>query len=198
MRNRFLPLGLILILAILLTLVSHNYMGEAIVTPLLYLVWIGRLIFESIPQGVIWALFLFIALLVAGRSLVKKRTHSGQSQYPETPEPERIEGWLNLLRRANQDDYYKWQLAQRIQRLTLDTLAHDERLELKQVRQNLAAGKLDLPPELQAYLEAGMTSFSHFLGAESRFRLRKQASSLDLDLERIIQFLEDKVDYHID
>jgi hypothetical protein len=197
-RKRFLPLGLILVLAILLTLVSYDYMREAIVTPLLYFLWIGRLIFDSIPQVVIWALFLFIVLPVAGKSLVKKGVHSGQSQHPETPEPERIEGWLKLLRRANQDDYYKWQLAQRIQKLALDTLAHHERLELKQVRQDLAAGELDIPSEIQAYLEAGMTSFSHFLGPKSRFRPRKQASSLDLEPERVIQFLEDKVDDHID
>ena len=198
MRNRFLPLGLILLLAILLTLASHNYMREAIVSPLLYLFWIGRLIFESIPQIVIWALFLFIALLVAAKSLVKKRSHSEQSQPPQTPEPERIEGWLKLLRRANQDDYYKWQLAQRLQKLTLEALAHNERLELKQVRQDLAAGKLDIPPEIQAYLEAGMTSFSHFLGAKSHIRLRRQSSPLDLKPEQVINFLEDKVDYHID
>jgi hypothetical protein len=198
MRNRFLPLGLILLLAILLTLVSHNYMREAIVSPLLYLFWIGRLIFESIPQIVIWALFLFIALLVAAKSLVKKRSHSEQSQPPQTPEPERIEGWLKLLRRANQDDYYKWQLAQRLQKLTLEALAHNERLEPKQMRQDLAAGRLDIPPEIQAYLGAGMTSFSHFLGAKSRIQLRRQSSPLDLKPEQVIKFLEDKVDYHID
>jgi hypothetical protein len=198
MRNRFLPLGIILLLAILLTLASHNYMREAIVAPLLYLFWIGHLIFESIPQIIIWALFLFIALLVAAKSLRGKKSLSQQSQHPDTIEPERIEGWLKLLRRANQDDYYKWQLAQRLQKLTLETLAHNERLEPKQVRQDLAAGKLDIPPEIQAYLEAGMTSFSHFLGAKSRFRLRRQSSPLDLNPEQVIKFLEDNVDYHID
>jgi hypothetical protein len=197
-RKRFLPLGLILVVAILLTLISHNYIREAIVTPLLYFLWIGRLIFESIPQVVIWALFLFIVLLVAGRSLVKKEAQSGQSQNPETPKLERIEVWLKLLRRANQDDYYKWQLAQRIRKLALDTLAHHERLELKQVRQDLAAGELDIPSEIQVYLKAGMRSFSHFLGPKSRFRPRKQESSLDLETERVIQFLEDKIDDHID
>jgi hypothetical protein len=198
MRNRFLPLGLILLLAIFLTLVSHNYMREAIVTPLLYVVWVGRLIFESIPQIVIWAIFLFIALLVAGKSLMKNRPLSPQRQHPETIEPERIEAWLKLLRRANQDDYYKWQLAQRLQKLTLEALAFNERLELKQVRQLLSAGRLDIPPEIQAYLEVGMTSFSHSLGARSRFRLREQPSPLDLKPEQIIQFLEDRIGHYID
>jgi hypothetical protein len=198
MRNRFLPLGLILFLAILLTLVSHDFMREAMVRPLLYVLWVGRLIFESIPQIVIWAIFLFIALLVAGKSLLKKRSLSRQSQRPETIEPERIEAWLKLLHRANQEDYYKWQLAQRLQKLTLEALAQDEQLTIKQVRQHLVAGELGLPPEIQAYLEAGMTSFSHFLGPQSRFRLRRQSSPLDLKPERVIRFLEEKLDDHID
>jgi hypothetical protein len=101
-----------------------------------------------------------------------------------------------LLRQADQEDYYKWQLAQRLNRLVVAALAHDERVEAREIRRRLAAKQLDLPADIQAYLEAGMTSFSHFLGPRYRYPWRRHTTPLDLDPERLIQFLEDNLDYY--
>ncbi|MBN1992236.1 MAG: hypothetical protein JW953_06000 [Anaerolineae bacterium] len=196
MKNRWLTLLAILLLAGLLTLVMRDLMRENLVAPLLYLAWVAGLIWASIPQAAIWALFLLTTLVIALRSLIKKGPILRHRNPPATKPEERIESWLKLIRRTRQEDYFKWQLAQRLHKLTLETLAHDERTTLQEMRQRLSQNQLDAPPEVLAYLEAGMTSFSHFLEAQPRWRLKKQTSPLDLDPERVIQFLEDKVDYH--
>ena len=198
MRNRLLPFGLILLLAGLLTLVLQDFTRRVIATPLLYVFWIGRLLLESIPQIGFWWLFLFIALAVAGRSLLKHKPAPQPTRRAEKAGRGRIETWAKLIIESKQETYYKWQLAQHLQELTLAVLAHDERLTPKQIKQRLLDNQLDMPPEIQAYLQAGMTSFSHLLGPRPRFGSKAQPSPLDLDPEQIIQFLEEKFDYRTD
>ena len=181
MLKRWLPLGLILVLAALLTPLAQGYTREAIVRPLLYFYWVGRLIFESIPQVVFWSIFLIVILFFAMKSLWQTKPRLRLARQPKAARPE---------------EYYKWRLAQRLNKLVVTALAQDERIEPREVRRRLAGKQLELSPEVQAYLEAGMTSFSHFLGARPRFRLRRQSTALDLDPERIIQFLEENVDYY--
>lgn len=193
MKNRYLPLGVILVLAGLLTYWLQDYVRTLLV-PLLYLLWLGGRLIETIPQAGIWALFLFVALIIAAGSLLKRQPAQAKIRRAEPVHQERIEGWIKLIHETKQETYYKWQLAQRLQELTLDALAHDERLTRKQIRQRLQANQLDLPPEIEAYLQASMTSFSHFVAPEQRFiKSKRQASPLDLEPERLIQFLEESL-----
>ncbi|MBN1219773.1 MAG: hypothetical protein JXM69_12660 [Anaerolineae bacterium] len=196
MNKRLLPLGLILLLAVLLAPLAQGYFRKAIITPLLYFYWVGRLIFESIPRSIFWGLFLIIALIIAINSLRQTAPRLRRSRQPKTSPPERIQTWAGLLQRAEQEDYYKWQLAQRLHKLAVNSLAHAERVDPGEIRQRLVEKQLNLTPEVQAYLEAGMTSFSHFLGARPRFRFKKQTTPLDLDPEEVIRFLEDNLDDH--
>ncbi len=199
MNKRWQPLIAVLLLVGLLTLVMRGVIRENILGPFLYLAWIGQLIFESIPQIALWTIFLLIAVVIALKSTFKMRLPRRRTTYPETGQAQRIGDWAKLLRSANEDIYYQWQLAQNLQKLTMETLAHDEHVALKEVRQRLTAGQLDISSEIQAYLQAGITSFGHFLEPKSRFRLRKkQSTPLDLDPEQVIQFLEEQIDHHPD
>jgi len=188
MKKRWFSLSLLLLLAVLLTWWVRDAVADLLV-PLYYLYWISRRLLEAIPQAAIWAVFLFVALLLAIGSLVRRPTAAPPRRRPGPPRQDRIEAWAKLLGQAGQETYYKWQLAQRVQELTLDALAHQERLPVKTLRQRLNRGQLDLPPEIEAYLQASLTSFSHFAGP------KRQSSPLDLDPERVIQFLEEKLDY---
>jgi hypothetical protein len=199
MKNRWQSLLIILLLASLLTLLVRGAMRENIVAPMLYLVWIGQLIFESIPQMAIWVVFLIVALVMAIRSLFVKKPSASEVDYAPKDRATRIGDWANLLQRTSKDVYYRWQLAHSLQRLTLETLAHNERTTIKEMRQRVTDGEMDIPPEIQAYLQAGMVSIGHFSEPKSRFRLRKQQPTpLDLNPELVIQFLEDQIDHHPD
>jgi hypothetical protein len=198
MKKQLLPLALILLLTGLLTPVLQDYVRQVIVRPFLYFFWVGWLFINSIPQIGIWGLFLFIALLIMGRSLLKQRPTPPRLRRPQKTDQGRIETWAKLIHRANQEPYYKWKLAQHLQEFTLDALAHDERQAPKQIRQRLLNNNLDIPPEIQAYLQAGMTSFSRLLGPRPLFRPRTFSSSLNLNPEQIAHFLEDKFDYRTD
>lgn len=193
MKNQLLPFSLILLVASLLTLIGRDVMNEAIVTPLLYFFWVAVLVLQSIPQEFIWGLFLLVAVIITWRSLFRRRIRLKPPLPAPPPEPERIEGWLKLLRQADRETYYKWQLAQRLRKLTIDVLAHEARLTPRQIRRRLTGNQLDLPPDILAYLQASRTSFGHFSTAKRRFfRHSASATPLDLAPERIAQFLEER------
>ena len=197
MRKHLLPLVAILTIAGILTILLQDY-AQDFIAPILFLLWIGRLLVESIPQAVLWGIFIIIAVLIAGRSLFKRGSIPRSTRRAEPAPLGRIESWVTLIQQADQETYYKWQLSQPLSELIVAVLAHHERLTPKQIRGKLASKSLDLPPELQAYLQASMTSFSHLLAPRSRFRAGPQPSPLDLNPGQIAQFLEDKLDYQPD
>jgi len=193
MSNQWLPLGVILVLAGVLTLVMQEFINESVILPLLYLVWIGHLILKSIPQEIIWSLFLGAAAIYIWKSVLTKRKQGKRHYPPFKKQPGYIESWLKLIRQAKQETYYQWRLAQRLRKLTLEALAHDERLTRRQIRRRLANNQLDIPAEIQAYLRASITSFVHLPGRPHRFfRRRSQPSPLELEPEKVAQFLEER------
>ena len=189
MRRRLLLLGLLLLLTILFTPLLQELM-RPILTPLLYVFWIGLLLFRSIPQEIIWGAFVFIALLIAVVSLSQKQSWSRRLPVPQVSPPERIESWAKLIRQSKQETYYRWQVAQHLRRLTLEALAQNERVTSREIQQRLLAGQLNLPPEIEAYLKASLTSFNRLSEAAPRSRFGQPASPLDLEVEEFITFLE--------
>jgi hypothetical protein len=184
-------LTLILVLAVLFTPFFDQFVREVIVIPFLYLLWIGRFLFEAVPQIVLWAAFSMILMLIMLMSFIGKRRPQLQ-RYKQTVTPQgRIDPWLELIQKAERDAYFKWRLAQGLQRLTLDMLAHQADLPLKQVRQQLKEGQLGLPPEVQAYFQASLKSLGYLSAPRRLFSSKTERSPLDLDPARVIQSLKD-------
>jgi hypothetical protein len=193
MRSRLLRLGLLLLLAGLLTPFLKDFIRDVLLLPLLYITWLGRLVLASLPQVIIWGSLFIFALFVAGRSLLIQSRRRLQTYRPVTLPPGRLESWANLIDRAGQDRYARWRLARQLRKLTLAVLAQNKRQPLPQLTQELTEGRLNIPGEIQAYLQASLTSFSYFAPARFRFWFQAPpASPLDLDPEQIVRFLEDQ------
>ncbi len=192
MKNRLLPLLLILLLALLLTPFFQTIIQPLIILPTLYFFWVGWLMFQSIPQAVVWSCFLGVALFIVVGNLLKKRPKLRPHRRVLPPtETARIERWVKLLQRANQETYYKWQLAQNLRKLAIAILAHDERLTPRQIQQRLLTDEtLAIPPDIRTYMQASLTSFSHL---PVRRTLKSAPTPLDLEPKQVIQFLEDKL-----
>jgi hypothetical protein len=199
MKKHWRTIAVILLIAAVLTFFLRGLMRENVVEPLIYLFWVGQLILWSTPQFALWAIFVFVALLVALRSLIKEKPPQAETSPAVNTRNRRIGNWVESIQRTEEDSYYQWQLALQLQKLTVQTLALDERAEPKEIRMRLSQGTLtDMPPEIMAYLQAGLTSFSHFVEEKSRFgfKLKKQASPLDIDPAQVIEYLEDKIEHH--
>jgi hypothetical protein len=200
LRNHLALVVATLLLTVILALALPDLTQEAIVVPIWYVIWIGQLLFHAIPQSLLWALLFTIALVVAVRSLLKR------PQFEEEPEIEPIyTGQVHVLLRwiqhQKERDYFKHRLAQHLGRLTLETLAHQRRLTLREIRWHL--GRLDTPPEIRAYLQAGLMPMPPRSGGRlsrllHRLGWRRATSPLDLDPEIVVQFVERQlgVTYH--
>lgn len=193
MRARLFRLALLLILAALLTPFLKDFIRDVLLLPLLYAAWLARIIFETIPQVAIWIIFLVVALLVALRSLSGGRAVRLDSRETPVRVTGRIESWARLVDQAGQEHYARWRLAREMRKLTLAILASEKQLSQEQVMRALQDNRLDLPPEIRAYLQASMTSFSYFSPTRFWFWQKPtRPSDLDLDPEQVLQFLEER------
>jgi hypothetical protein len=197
MKRQLIVLAVILLLAALLTLLLGDYSRQWI-SPLLYLAWVGRLLLAALPQVGWWALLLAVALFIAGRTLLRYWSAPRPPERPAAAPPGRIESWSALIRQADQELYYQWQLAQPLQELTLALLAHTERVAPADIKQRLNHNDLELPPDIQTYLQASLTSFSHLTPPRPHFGSASSPSPLALEPDYIIRFLEEKLDHRID
>ncbi len=190
MKSRLFPLFLILLVVLLFAPLCQSFVREVFVVPFLYIFWITRFLFETIPQATLWPIFILLIFLIMSASFVsrpklKRRVYS-------TPEQGRIESWAVLIERAETDDYFKWRLAQQLQKLALKSIAHQKGQSIKETRAQLRRGKLDIPPDLTAYFQASLQSLGNL---ESQNRLlfwkSKAASPLDIEPARVAAYLEE-------
>jgi hypothetical protein len=94
-----------------------------------------------------------------------------------------------LIQQTNQGAFGKWRLANALEQLAVEVLAGKERLEPKEIRRRLENGTLAVPPEIGAYLRSRMP-----VASSQRHALpRTRPTDSDPDLERIVQFLEDRL-----
>lgn len=196
--------AIILLLAIPLRLLLLDEVRRVLLGPLLPLVRAGQLLSQAIPQALLWALALLLAGAIALRSLnwrpgpaPRRRAAIGWHAGP-------VRVWVQWLQEQGQGDYFRKRLAHRLGRLLVQALAPYERLTAQQARRLL--DRLEAPPEVRAYLQAGfepeppatITRWSILARLKSRFRVNTQRSPLDLDPEEVVRFLETQLEVYND
>lgn len=188
-----------MLLTILLVIVFQDVVREVVVEPLWDIIVIGKALLGYIPQGVFWTLFLLTALYLAAKSLAGRRWPP-RSRPTEAQHPGQVSVWGRRIHLVTRGDYSRWYFLQNLGKLIVGVLADRERLEAREIRRRLKAGELDVPPEVQACVQAELTAdvsrrFSDIvLRLWQRVKLRPRKVSFDSDLERIIQFLEHQLE----
>ena len=196
MSDLFALTSLILLLLGLLALIITGTVREVIVIPLLLLVWLARLIYESIPQVALWGVFLAIAALVAWKSLAAPRAALPDPQIaPLHRAP--VATWAGMFRRAAHDRYARWLLAQRLGQLTLELLANQEQRAPRGMWHYLRDESRDIPPAVRAYLQAG-TRMYYPASFWRRWwtwgsHVEARADPLDLDPAEVVRFLDERL-----
>lgn len=188
--------AVILLLAIPLRLLLLDTVRKFIVAPLLPLLQVGQLLFQTIPQALLWTLGLLVAVAIALRSLAWRARPTPRKGGAVIAHTGPVQTWVRWFQQQEQGDYFKKRLAHRLGQLAVQALAPYERLTAHQARRLL--DHLNAPPEVRAYLQAGFEPEPPALAARFGFlarlrnlmRMRKQRSPLDLDPDEVVQFLE--------
>jgi hypothetical protein len=194
MNQRLALPGLILLLIGVLALALSGGVRELVVIPLLYLLWLMRVLFESLPQAVVWVGFLALMAIVAWRSLARP-SPAPQLRQPASTNRAPVAAWAALFERATQDDYARQRLAQRLGQLAFESLDEQAQPSARSLWQYLNDEAADIPPDVRAYFQAGVRlqrPLPHFWERWwSRFAAQTpRADALDLDPERAVRFLE--------
>jgi hypothetical protein len=196
MRRRLPAIGLALLLAGLLFLIASGAFEEAVIVPLLFLWWVARVLYMSLPQALVWGAFVAIAAVLVAKSLSWRAAPLPIIE-PQAGSRGRVADWSRWLRESGRDDHARWRLAQRLSQLAVETLALREQCPPEEVGRRLEDGSLDLPPELRAYLRAGLALYAPRPRSTRRFgqpvQNPAQAEPLTTDPQLLIDFLEDTV-----
>ncbi len=197
LRRHLLFFGFMLILVASLALVLQDFSRQVIIARFARAIWVGHLLFQSIPRWVLWISFLTLALFVAVRSLRKDSKPFWKATDEERSSSGPVEAEMRWIRLAAWGSYGQWRLAQRLAELTLEALAHRERANPARIKHLLIAGALGVPPEVLSYLRAGLGSVMP-KGGGFMERLRHlwrpftYIASPESDAERVVRFLEDQ------
>lgn len=199
MTKRLWLLVLVVLLAVPLVFLLRDYVRDVLLVELLRILWVGQIIFESLPQPVVWGLFVVIVLLVAFRSLVViQRFVPGEPDVP-AEHAGQVRALAARIRHAKHGRYYSWHLARHLAKLIVEVLAYHQGLPTAQIRWRVRSGTLDAPEEIRAYLEIGRQIAPRSpVGCLPRLRhaLAGEAGEAPTgpSLETVVQFLEDQLE----
>src|SRR4051812_21031452 len=96
MTGRLPAIGLALLLIGLAALVISGTFGEVIVVPLLFLWWAAQVLYQSIPQALLWGVFVVIAALLVAKNFPSSSTPLPAAT-PLAAAPGRVAEWSRWL-----------------------------------------------------------------------------------------------------
>jgi hypothetical protein len=181
-----------------------------VLVPLAYLIFIFRLAALSIGQQTLWISFTVFATIVAVFSLAMRREVRPKESAIEIKYPTRLQTWINTVQRKEYSPYFKWNLAQDLSNLLIEAIAYHQGTSQRQICQQLESGKIDLPPDILAYLQISQKPFTHtglsnyatdncliqIWEAITKHPISNKAQSpLDLEHEKIISYLEEYLNF---
>ena len=195
--SRYAPvIGLALLLVGLLAMVVSGTFGEVVVVPLLFLWWAMQVLYQSIPQALLWGVFVAIAVL-----LVAKNFPASSESLPPTASQTaalgRVADWSRWLHDARRDDHSRWRLAQKLSLLAIDMLAFRDQCSPQEISRRLRDGSLEIPPQVRDYIQAGGASFTPRPRPRRRLGQPAPADPLATNPQLVIDYLEETVQHTI-
>lgn len=191
MSRRVLIWAALLVAAAVLAFWLQPVIQEQIVEPLLYFAWLAGLGLRSVPQQIYWNLLLAGAGFIALASMtgyVRARTARQQRRAAAQGPVERL---ARDLRRTNRGAYFRWVVARELGEVARTILT--QRGGDLGPRSRLRGKGWQPPPEIQAYLEAGLDRPPLALARRGPFS-RLPSSALDADLEQVVAYLESQME----
>lgn len=207
MRKRPLLIVAAVVLVGVLAFAVLGIVREYIAPWVLQTIWRAYLMADSIPQVMIWAIFvaaipvLAIFVLIQGR--IKVEDDSGSQREPSTGQ---LYHWMRQIQRSASGDYFRRSLIRQLSELTFRTLFYRERMTEEEVKEAFTTGKWSSGSEVGGYLSQAWRRERYSRDKEEspmkRFgRLPRSLPSerdsrpwQDPNLERVIEFLEEELE----
>jgi hypothetical protein len=194
MKKQWLKFVLGLCLAVLVMIMSHRYVGEAILITLLCCLWVAKLIIFSVPRFVPWLLFLIGAFFMAVH-YIRRLGIEGKTHHAVLPDSTGLVSfWAKRLQMTVPGHYYQQDIARLLGRLTIGMLGLQEYRNSKTPAAQLVSEAPNIPTDIKDYLLAGLQTGK--AGIPKLGRIRRVLMRLGLkrtgplDPEKVVAFIE--------
>lgn len=192
-------------LALLLSRVSGGLVVDVIVAPFVYLAWIGRLYLRTVPPTLFWGALLAFGLVLAVINILiavggarGRETGHREGSAVDQAYAGQVRQLTSQIHFAARSAYFRRRLAQRLGEVVLRSMDYEGPYGRVHVERGLEA--LDAPPDVRAFLLEGeqLMSSSRPTGLiawlKRRLRRREGPNSSVAELERVVRFLEDRLE----
>jgi hypothetical protein len=199
-KSRLRAIILIVAIAMPSAFIFREFIRDQLVIPIAYVFWIIQLYAESVPQMFVWIFLILLAVILLAKGVLKVPKLAGSRGRGSYRRMGQVETWLEWINRAKGGRYFKSRLSRRLAELTIASIAFDKRISERDVERGLEHGLLNLPENVQAYLQRGLSreswrsyynpvdSLRSLLGQEStlfdRVELVDIVSNLEKSLKR--------------
>lgn len=151
--------ALIVLLPVSLVLLLHfrDTVRETIIVPVLYLLWLLELTFNSIDQTVWWGLLLALSAVLLCSAVRSQRKAKAPRQWTDDPGRwgnRRVAYWAKQVECTRNGMLWGFRSASDLRDLILQVLAYRRCISPPELEQEIAAGSGTWPPEILAYLES--------------------------------------------
>lgn len=147
---------IVFVIVLSFAIIYRDQLKEAVLIPLLYLLWVGDLALKSFDQQCIWLLALFSALFLSlaySRRAAKKSFGSTSHATRSRPlSAGRIHFWKTQVRVSSSKVYARTYRRSELRRLVIKTLAYRENHEDEQIKEQIRSRQLRVPAEVSYVL----------------------------------------------
>jgi hypothetical protein len=148
-RRRILLIVIVMVIVLGLGLLLRDFVRQNIVNPMVDLGWLIWVQMQTVPQVVYWALFMLLAISVAGRSLTIRPGRISLPGGSQTTNytSSRYHHWQVGLEAVPHSPFSRERVERELQTLVLQVLAEQQRVDFEEVRTRQMRGELDLSAE---------------------------------------------------
>jgi len=171
--------SVILVAGILL--VFRNQIVGVLVYSFSYLVWSLNLFGRIIPPQGVWIALVILILYVAVGSFYGKRSKDESRPMEANPVLGPVEAMADWIEERRRGVYFKWRIAHLLGRV------HQSHY------QNTSGRVQAAPPEIEAYLDAGLNKSYMDFPTPSVFK-KNEPTVLDIELEPVLDYLEEQME----
>lgn len=191
-RRRLILLGIFFLVAAAMAYFLQDLIRSALLVPVSYLWWGFNLIYKSVAQLVYWVLLVVGVALMAFGSLYGNERARERVEEENTSLKGPLETTANQISRTGKGVYYKWLIANRMGKLARSILSlRDGQFNVQ--NNSLTGQDWNPPAEVEAYLESGLTRTFADFPRQRRFS-RPTETPFDIDLDRVISYLESQME----
>ncbi len=182
-RGRLAAFGAVLLASLALAYLLRDVIYDLVVVPLAYTLWLLGLVYQAVPELVKWVVLIVILSIAIVWRLIPDLPAASAPRPPGRTIEGRVQALAFGIHRARTSNYFKWQLANRLGRLS-------RRISAMSGREGNGAAN----ERVQHYLSAGLNqSFVDFPTPRNRF-VRRRPTPLDTEPGEIVAYLESQME----